>query len=265
MNSEETLKAVIDKYKLSEQMPPEVRASMARHRKEGLVNILGKDSKNTLLISAVVSFFLWIKKFGISISITKSTAIVVTAIAVAAGTVTVTGVYTAKVIIRHIHEEKQSTHAAPDNNIGIPVIRVAAAPRGVMSYDLAVSTIEMDNASGNKLSALSEKIIASLREKSGEKAAISFAQIDRYHIADRILSISIKKTEDKSGESALYSISVKIVRSSDSMVVTHSSVTVEDEDSIPAALETIAEKISTGTLKTKEKQQYKYPDHPLTF
>lgn len=266
MNSEETLKAVIDKYKLSEQIPPEVRASIARHRKDGLIRILGKDTKNTLFISAVVSFFLWIKRFGIPISITKSAAIIVTAVAVAAGTLAVTGVYATRIILRHIHvEEQRATPVTEDINIPGQVLRLETLPREVINYDLAVSSIEMNDLPGNERSALTEKIIASLRKKSGENAAISIDQIDRYHIAGRILSISIIKLEDKSGESALYRISVKIVRSSDSMVIVHTSVTVENEDSIPAALDEIAGKISTDTLKSGEETKRVSPEYPVAF
>ncbi|HPS57093.1 MAG TPA: hypothetical protein PK514_03220 [Spirochaetota bacterium] len=241
MNNEELLGAVINKYKLDEPVPAGVRRSMEQSRNDNLVKILKQDAQHALFISAVVSFFLWIKKFGVSVSIVKSAAAVTAAIAIGAGAITAAGVYGTVKITGYLHgTNKDATGTV------LTVAReekVSAGPE-VITYSLAVSQVEMDDAAGNVLSGYTDTVIKELRRSSGPRAAVNFDMLDSFHKADRILSVSIIKLDEKSH--SVFRISAKIISSTNSQVLKHVSETVSREDEIPDALRILAVKVSAG-------------------
>ncbi|MFH0977013.1 MAG: hypothetical protein V1874_14625 [Spirochaetota bacterium] len=247
MNAGELLKAVIDRYELSEPVPQDVRLAMDRSRKENLVKILKKDARRFIFISTVVSFFLWIKKFGISLSIAKSAVTVTTACIISAGALTTAGVYTTKKIIEHfsagmpnteekIEEMKKTKTGSLERRI-VP---------GILTYAVAVSQIEMDEISNDRLYEYTNKIIRDLRNIKGAQAAININNLDKKHFSDKILSISIIKLKESqtTGSKSEFRISAKIVNSNNSQVLMYASETADNESMIQDSLRKLAKKIS---------------------
>ncbi len=246
MNNEYILKSVIDKYKLSEPLPVSARISMEKSRKKNLVKILRKDARRALFITAVVSFFLWIKKFGVSISIVKSAVAVSAVLIIGAGVITFVGVYSINKLVHHISNETvkiENTKSLKMESAGNP----AAVSQEILSYAMAVSPVEMDDVSDSLLSKYTNKIILELRNINGAQAAIKADKLDKYHLSDKILSISIIKLDEKSqtsgSDKSAFRISAKIVNTVNSRVLMYTSVIADGEDAIPDSLLKLAEKI----------------------
>ena len=244
MNTDNTLKAVIDKYKLSDPVSAEIRLAMEKSRRDNLAMILKKDAYSALFISAVVSFFMWIKKFGITVSITKSAVAVSAALIIGACAVTAVGVYTVKNVSAHLSDEKQKIESIQSGSIVKPV--VTAVPE-IFSYNVAVSPVEMDDVTDDLLSEYRNKMILELGNIRGSKAAINIEKLNGNHITGKILSISIIKLKEQmkeSGDKSPYRISARIINAVNSQVLMYSSVTAESESTIPDSLSELALKIS---------------------
>jgi hypothetical protein len=247
MSASEILKAVIEKYELSEPVPQDVRISMIKSRKRNLILILNQDAKGGLFVSAVVSLFLWVKKLGISISIIKSAIAVSMALIIGAGLITAAGLYTAGMVVNYFADEKQTIDRI-DNVSTVPEEKpVSPVVQDILFYSVAVSMVEMEDAPDKLISDFTTKVISELRNIKGAKAAIDIKKLDKYHKADKILTISIIKLDEKTSSSdtgSIYRISAKIVNSNNSRVLMYSSTTAEDRNNIPDSLRKLAEKIS---------------------
>ena len=248
MNPEQTLKAAIDKYRLSEPVMPDVKIALEKSRKDNLVRILKQNVQRTIFTTAVVSFFLWIKKFGVSISIVKSTVAVSTAVIISAGVITASGIYTTTRVIRVIHDNEKKIKRI--NEIKTDTVTekpgITAGPV-VLSYSVAVSSVESsDDISGSKAAGYTETVIRELCSIRGARAAININSLDRYHLSDRILTISIIKLDEgnRSSGSAVYRLSAKIINSSSSRVLMHESVMASGENEIRPSLSKLVKKIS---------------------
>ncbi len=246
MNNEELLNSVIKKYELADPLPAEVRAFMEKSRREGLVNILRQDAPRAIMVTAAVSFFLWIKKFGVTVSIVKSAVAVTAAAAIGAGAVTAAGVYGTVKVTRYLSSD----------NSGVKTIEVTGTetsalqdntdltlPR-VLYYDLAVSPVEMDSDVPGVLQEYTHVVIDELRKVNGEHSAISIDLLDSNHKSDRVLGLSIIKLDDNPASE--YRVSAKIINSRNSQVIKHISRTVRSESEIPGSLRSLAVKVSAG-------------------
>jgi len=244
MNTTDVLKSVIDKYELSDPVPLNVRQAMEKSRKENLIRILKKDSRRVLFISAVVSFFLWIKKLGISISIVKSAVAVISALVIVIGVLVTASVYTTGKIMDYLQDEApviEQVQNSETESVEKPVVQ------DVLSYAVAVSPVEMDDVSDALLREYTKKMILELRNIKGAQAAIDIDKLDKYHLADKILSISIIKLDEKSqndSAGSVYRVSAKIISTVNSQVLMYSSVTADAESGIPDSLRKLAEKVS---------------------
>jgi hypothetical protein len=247
MNAGELLKSVIDRYELSEAVPHEVRIAMEKSRKENLVRILKNDACNIFFISAVTSFFLWIKKFGISLSIAKSAVAVTTTCIIGAGMFTATGIYTAKKVIDYLSAETPKTEKQVEKiqDIKINSVKKPIVP-GILYYTVAVSQIEMDEVTNEKLSEYTNNVIKELRNIKGAQSAINLNNLDKNHISDKSLSITIMKLEEfkTTGNKSVYRISAKIVNTNNSQILEYASETADNESGIPDSLRKLAKKVS---------------------
>ena len=249
MKTEEILKTVIDKYKLDDPVPFEARMVMEKSRKENLVRILKKETGGIIFISLVVSFFLWIKKFGISVSIAKSAVAVTAALIIGAGVITAAGVYTAGKIADYISDNNQKTEHIQNlkKDSGESINPEVQAVPEIISYSVAVAPVEMDDVPDKLLSEYRNQMIHELRENKGVKAAVNSYSLDNYHTSDKTLQVSIIKLDEKSkasGAESVYRISAKIISTADSRVLMYSSVTADGESTIPDSIKKLAEKIS---------------------
>ncbi len=247
MNASETLKSVINKYEISEPVPADVRMAMVKSRKENLIKIMKKESRRSLFITAVVTFFFWIKKFGLSISIAKSAAAVSAAFIISAAIITAAGIYTVKNIFQHVsgeslnYENKHDTTTGSDDNL--PDVEQPE----ILSYSMAVSTVEMDDVSAELLSKYRNIIIQELVNIRGTRAAVKIEKLNKFNLSNKILSISIIKLDEQTDSSGnrktLFRISAKIINSLNSQVLMYTSVHAENEGAIPGALRELAEKL----------------------
>ena len=246
MNKDELLTAVIAKYELSQPVPSDVRAFIEKSRRDGLAAILKQGARRALPVTAVVTFFLWIKKFGLSVSIVKSAVAVTAAITLGAGAIAAGSVYGTVKLTDYLKNRKADVKINEPAVTGKSVMidkKNDRAPE-VILYSVAVSKVEMDNTAGKVLSGYTDTVIRELRRKRGQKAAIAFTGLDRYHKADKILSISIIKLEEN--REAVYRISAKIINSSDSRLLRHESLTTDKEQEIDSSLKKLAGKILSG-------------------
>ena len=249
MKNEDILKSVIDKYKLDEPVPSEVRIAMERSRKKSLIRILKEDAERAIFITLAVSFFLWIKKFGISISIAKSAIAVAAALIIGAGTITAAGVYSTVKVLDYLSDNKQKIEKTEElkSVSGEKKETETNQIPEITSFAVAVHTVDMDDAPDRSLSEYRNKMIQSLRSIKGSKAAIILENLDEYHTSDKTLSISIIRLDEKSKTSeneSVYRILAKIINSANSQVLMYSSVTADGESSIPDSIQKLAQKIS---------------------
>jgi dsDNA-binding SOS-regulon protein len=246
MKNDEILKALISRYELSEPVSPDVRLSMEKARRDALVSILKKDAKSALYTTVVVSFFLWLKKFGIPISISKSAVAVTAAITIGAGGITAAGIYGTVKIARYLSspqtESDKSELTSPSDTTAVDK-KPAEAPQ-LITYALAVAPVEMEDVSRETISLYTGTVIKELQRTAGSRAAINLNMLDRYRVSEKILTISIIMLNEKSGTS--WRISAKIINSANSQVLSHISETVNNEADIHAALRNLAARISAG-------------------
>ncbi len=244
MNTDTALKSVIDKYKLSDPVPADVRAAMERSRRDNLAKILKKEAYSSLFISAVVSFFLWIKKFGISISITKSAVAVSAAVIIGLSAVTAAGIYVVNKVFEHNTSQKLdmvNEQRNPEEKASIP------CAVELLSYNVAVSPVEMEDVSSEVTDTYRLRLVQELKKIRGAKAAINIEKLDENHISSRILSVSIIKLKDpqkETGDNSLYRISARIINSANSQVLLYTSVMAAGEERIAESLAGLAGKIS---------------------
>lgn len=246
MNNEELLNAVIKKYKLADPVPAEVRMAMEKSRRAGLSNILRRDAAAALVTTAAVSLFLWIKKFGISVSMIKSTVAVSAAVTIGAGTITAAGVYGTIKVTRYLSSPGTRTETGKVTGLETATLqdKTTGSPPGIIYYDLAVSRVEMDDVEPEVLREYTGIVIKELCKVKGEKAAIGIDMLDSSHKANRILDLSIIKLDQNMNST--YRVSAKIINSTNSQVLRHVSETVNSEKGIPVTLRSLALKVTAG-------------------
>jgi len=88
----ELLIRVLEKYKFTAPVPPEVRREIMKRKRKILVNILKRYGAYTPFVGASLTVFLFMRNVGFSLTLIQSAGILVVATALAAATVT-GGVY----------------------------------------------------------------------------------------------------------------------------------------------------------------------------
>ena len=102
----EILQDLLAQCKLDDPVADEVQEAITAVKEEDLKAVLKKAGAYGLVFGAVVSFFFYVKKFGISLSLAKS-AVTLGVVSVAATAVVTTGAYfSGKYIIKKIDEIK---------------------------------------------------------------------------------------------------------------------------------------------------------------
>jgi len=105
MTNTETIKLILQTYRLEMPVPPGIAKRMLKSRKSNLIAILNKVGKYSLATAAVVYLFFLLKKMGITTTLLKLNTILF----VAAGTAATTIVTTSTVVTyRHYRSEKQA-------------------------------------------------------------------------------------------------------------------------------------------------------------
>lgn len=246
MRNIEVLKTVIDKYELAEDIPFAVREAAEITKKKVLLEIVKRQAGYSLFAAAAISLFLWIKRYGLTVSISKCAAAVATAAIVGASAAAVTTVYTVKKIISGSSEIREEIKDEGKNDEKPLIRKNEKSAQNVLRYSVAVSPVEMDQAPAERINTLTDVMISELRTLKGGLASVRAAEIDRNHISDKILSISVIKLEEQSKSKAdLYRVSAKIVNSENSRVLIHVSETAEGGDGIGDAIRKIAKKLSS--------------------
>lgn len=235
------LKQIVDKYELSEPIPQAVRLAMNKSRKKNLIKILKQEEPGALFISASVGLFLLVKKIGVPLSLAKCAAAVMTAAAIGAGAVFATSAYTVKIII-----EKKSDKAPVIEKIQ-EIKKTDTARRSVLSYSFAVSRIAMDGVSNDKTVTLTNEMIRELRKQNGEFAAIGTGGLDKYHVSEKIVNVSVIRLNESLREASeknfMYRVSAKVVNSRNSQLLLHVSENAESEENISDSLKRLVKKI----------------------
>ena len=244
MSAENILKNVIDKYEISMHMSRQARAAMNRSKRKNLSLILKRQVRGIIFINATVTFFLWVKKYGISISFTKSAIAVSVTILSMAGIVSYSAVFTARVVIDSLRQDKTSASVI-EQIIEAPVLPEQDVVRQVVSYAVAVNRVEMKGADAQARTGLTNDVIRELAGLKGNRAAISSNSIDSYHVSDKVLSVSVIKLAGSSSDVSVFRISAKVINSADSRVILYVSETAESEDKIKDSLKILMKKVSS--------------------
>jgi hypothetical protein len=178
---------------------------------------------------------------------TSYAAALTTACIIGTGTLTVASVYTVKKVIDYISVERPKTGQKIEElqDIKTGSVEKPAVP-GILSYSVAVSRINMDDVSNDRLSEYTNKMIYDLRNLKGAHSAININDLDKKHISDKILSISIIKLNEpqSTGNKSVYRISAKIINSNNSQVLLYASETADNESTIQDSLHKLAKKVS---------------------
>lgn len=243
MSAENLLKTVIDRYEISLHMSPQARAAMNRSKRKNLAMILKKQVSGIIFINTTVAFFLWVKKYGISLSFAKSAVAVSVAILSAAGIVSYSAVFTAGMVLENMQKD-QFSQPVIEQTVDVSVLPEQDAARRIVSYAVAVNRVEMKGGNSQTRSRFTDDVIRELRSLKGGNAAISSNSIDNYHVSDKVLSVSIITLAGSPGEKAVFRVSVKLINSADSRVLLYVAETAQSEDKIQDSIKALMKKVA---------------------
>jgi len=243
MSADNILKSVIDKYEVSVHMSPQARSAMKRSKRKNLSLILKKQVRGMIFLNSTVAFFLWVKKYGISLSFANSAIAVSFMILSAAGIISYSAVVTAGMVVDRLVQDKASAPVI-EQTAGVIELQDQDTARQVVSYAIAVNRVEMKGADLQTRTGFTSDIISELRSRKGGAAAISSNSIDSYHVSGKILSVSIITLAGASGDEPVFRISAKVISSSDSRVLLYVSETAETKEKIPDSIKVLMKKVS---------------------
>ncbi len=246
MNKKNNIDQLFEKYKMKEPLPPEVRSRINKSKKKSLINILSQGKKNYFII-ITVSVLLFMKKFGLNLTLLKSVILAGASAVIITGTAVVS---TAAVYYKifNPNDLKKPVMDVPEditNTSGISTStnekssadKTFAAPKVQIPFEVGIMYFYSDA----KSSAFSSKIMAGVTQNLIKLRNPDFAGFvsdsKSSNKAKKILTGSVLKLDNN------YKITLKLVDFKTTQILVYITETVEKEEDAARASESIAKKI----------------------
>jgi hypothetical protein len=235
-NQADTFNSVLEKYRFTEHMPPEIKLGIYASRKRTLKRILVTLDDYSFSFGLVVSVLFIFQKAGIKLSLFTCKIILACSVIAATG-VSSAGAYK---IYKIIGQNGQSSSAPVSTdvqpNASVSVEAPIKSPASVQTAQLEISEIELSGIDAASAHGISEKLYASiirtrsgvvLLKKSSSKEKIPFRLIGRMY---------------RMGKGNV--LTVKIVDSSSSAIQFSETISFNNDENIDAKLDVLAGKIA---------------------
>jgi hypothetical protein len=230
----DAIKELLKKYKFDRPLPDDRKKQLGRIRKKSMIAILEKKGKYSSFLFLAVTFFFWVKRFGISLSLGKSAVAVLTAMIVILGAVATSAYYAVSGLLMKHEITSEQAMTSPTKDPGRPL----EPPREEKtSYRIVVGNFDFDP----ELAAAGRQTNSSIRSellriKGGTMVAMAGAPGSAK--TNMILAGSIIRLD------ATFLITAKIIDRTTSRVLFLVSESAESEQDIPRACRVISEKIA---------------------
>lgn len=243
MTNIEVISLILKNYKFETPIPRAVRHLMLDSRRRNLIFILKKFGKYGLFTLGAVNLMFFVKKFGFSLTITKTYIIVTAAAAVAAGALTTASVISVKRFIdsqKSIITPGDIAPAQPVESAAQsvkPVTGNGAAPSAVIINSLEIKPLTAPGDLSAESKNLTREILNQLNTIKGDNSVfISGSGVSRE--APMILVGSIVKLGDS------YTINARLVDTKSSRMVILITEKFNKGDNVTDTAKSIAVKIA---------------------
>lgn len=231
MKHDDPIKELLIKYKMDRPLPDDQRRRMRKIKKHTLVTIIKKQGKYSTFLFVVISFYLWIKRVGISLSLGKSAVVILSAITVLGGAAAAGAIY---IISRSAAPEMECI----EQGRNAPAGEARGSGRTTApNYRAIIVPLEYDPEIG-QAGALANNLIRN--ELNGMKggAAVTPPGSSGSDKAKKILTGSVVKLEN------MYTITVRIIDRNTSRILYFGSENAESEHDIPRACRELSARIA---------------------
>lgn len=253
MTNIEAIKLILQTYRFDSPVPAHIRSQLFFAKKQTLVFILTKYGKYTLFAKAVIKTFLYFREIGFGISMAKSAAVVISAAAITACAVILSG---ALITQKIIHTNSPSSPAIPGTASKVSAVEpptakpaVANMPASninnagtdtpaaaVATYKVEITEFTADPLISRVSAKLKNDIYTHLTAASPLNAVLSGKK--RNYNSEKKLVGSIMFIED------VYTINVRLVDMSNSTVLTGMVEKCASQDELDLAAKKIADRIA---------------------
>ena len=246
MNKKNKIDQLFEKYKMKEPLPPEVRSRMNKSKKKALINILSQGKRNYPII-ITVTVLLFLKKFGLNLTLLKSAILAGASAVIITGTAVVSTAAVYYKIFNPADLIKPEIDVSADKNSssGISISsddkssadKTFTAPKVQVPFEVGIMYFYSDA----KSSALSSKIMSGVTQSLIRLKNPDFAgfvsDAKSSNKAKKILTGSVLKIDN------IYKITLKLVDFKTTQILVYITETVEKEEDAAKASESIARKI----------------------
>ncbi len=221
MNKADVFKNIIFKYKLDRSIPLEVQREMDSARKQTLIQILKINKQYSILLLIAVSFFFWIKRFGMTYSLIKSAIIISSLGVVTTGLILGGAFVSVKKYIIDAPVKEKGVPALDEKIKGKESIKIIPEKTKIIEnkdrapapYKIDVVSFEYDTNSKEIAGIMTKKIIYYLNKLKGFNTAGKIRASKKNIKAKRFLVGSITKIDLN------FHISIKVVDSNNSILL----------------------------------------------
>jgi hypothetical protein len=236
---DDKLKKILEKYKLDQPLSRKTKKDIIHKRKKSLIAILKKKNKYSTLVLLSVTLLFWFKRFGISISLTKSSIVIITGAIIATSAITTVTTYTIK---NYFIEEKKEKEIPKKKHKQEKVekekpVKTTKPDKKEQKYVISMIPFEYDKQIadiGKKISSTLYKNINSRKDK-----AVYYGKGNKKNITSRLRIVG---SVIKLGEG--YFVTAKIIDIKDAKVKYHVSENAKSVDDIPSVCEKLARKLT---------------------
>jgi hypothetical protein len=235
MNKKHKIDQLFEKYKIKEPIPPEIRSQLNKSKKKVLINILGHGKKSFPVI-ITVSILLFVKKFGINLTLFKS------AILAGISVIIITGAAAFSTVA--VYNKFLTSNGIKQPIIDVPADKINNAEKFSsdktiirIPYEVGIMNIYSDEKSSAVSSKIMAGIIQSLIKSKNPDFAGFVSDSKSSNKAKKILTGSVLKLDNN------YKITLKLVDFETTQILVYITETIEKEDDISIAAVSIARKI----------------------
>lgn len=239
MSGFDTLKQLFEKCKLSENLSPETKKVMLDSKKEVFIKIMKSQAKYGFLMFFIVTLFFGIKRFGITLSIVKSSIVVITlAVFVTAGLISGSYFLVQHIVFSDQIPEKEIQNITPDNGVSPNAKKKTSKMKRKTDYKLDVFSFSSEGIDRKKVNRITDKIIKQLnliKGKNTAKLSINDKKINKYN--RRLLGSVVQIDKN-------IMITAKIINVHTSKVIFYITEETDSIDKIDKLCDLVAQKIS---------------------
>jgi hypothetical protein len=240
MSQQNVLDKLFDQYRFTSPLSSEMQQASIAARSAVLKTILIKHGSSAVFTAATVKLFFFLKKMGISLTLGKCAAVIITMVITVGSAVAVPGILIVRDMLKKdTVQAPASIHVLPESQTDSVISKtpvrasVPAAPLAKPKLEIVPFAIQSSNDEGGA------KLTQSLQNNFSAVRGKSFAVVSGGSSEDApmILTGSIRKNE------LGYSVQARLVDASNSRVLLMITETASDEKEIEGAAKRIVQKV----------------------